>query len=343
MKLPVLALIVAVLSQQIGSRSAAEIQKADPHRISGTQVFEAIKLLTSYAEIGLPLEDVIRGERTFDGTVMAATTLTFEPASKLIFAPAVGDRTDRFVFVRTLRLAGVGGTITWERAASIQRTVAPGGKAPPGELGGGEGGHGKDGPDGQPGNPGYPGRSAPTIYLVVNRIEGGPLEVDLRGQDGGDGGRGQTGGDGGFGRPGARGVALLGLCRQPPGDGGNGGRAGNGGRGGEGGRGGNGGTFVLLAPEAALEKMAAMMYVDIRPGKGGEPGKGGDPGDPGLPGSPGRNEAPCAAASPGKPGEKGNEGPVGPVASDGEPGIFVKTALTDHQVRSLQLRGEVRK
>lgn len=343
MKLPVLALMFVLLLQQIGSRSAAEIQKADAQKIPATQVLEAIRLLTTYADVGLPLEDVIKGDRTFDGTVMAANTLTFEPGGRLIFAPAVGDRTDRFVFVRTLRLAGVGGTITWDRTQSMQRSVAPVGKAPPGEIGGGEGADGKAGPDGQPGNPGYPGRSAPTIYLVANRIEGGPLEIDLRGQDGGDGGKGQTGGDGGLGRPGSRAVALLGLCRTAPGNGGNGGRAGNGGRGGEGGRGGNGGTFVLLAPEAALEKMASLMYVDIRPGKGGDGGKGGEPGQPGEAGSAGRTESPCASASPGKPGAKGEQGPEGPDGADGEPGLFVKTALTEQQIRSLQLRGEIRK
>lgn len=339
MKLAALALLLPLALQQIGSRSASEIQKASAQEIPGTQVLEAVRMLSSYAEVGLPLEDVITGDRTFDGTVMAANTITFEPGARLIFAPAVGDRTERFVFVHTLRLSSVGGTITWDRARATDRPVASVGKAPPGETGGGEGADGKAGPDGQPGNPGYPGRSAPTIYLVVNRIEGGPLEVDLRGQAGGDGGKGQTGGDGGLGRPGWHGTALLGLCRTPPGNGGSGGAAGNGGRGGEGGRGGSGGTFILMAPDAVLEKMAALMYVDVRPGPGGVGGEGGEPGRPGEPAPAGRNEPPCPATSPGNPGTTGVRGAQGPPGPDGEEGLFVKTPLTDKQVRSLQLRG----
>ena len=342
-KLAVLALTATVALQQVGSRSAADIQKAKPRQIPATQVLEAVRLLSTYSDVGLPLEDVIKGDRTFDGTVMAANTLTLEPGARLIFAPAVGDQTERYVFVRTLRLGGVGGTITWDRAPAIQRSVGPVGKAPPGETGGGEGADGKNAPDGQPGNPGYPGRSAPTVYLVVNRIEGGPLEIDLRGQQGGDGGPGQIGGDGGLGRPGSPGSAFLGLCRRPPGSGGNGGGAGNGGRGGEGGRGGNGGMFVLLAPEAALEKMASMMYVDVRPGRGGDGGAGGGPGLRGEPGPPGRNESPCPPASAGSPGAIGVDGPTGPAGANGEEGLFVKTALTDQQVRSLQLRGGSRR
>lgn len=342
MKLRLFTLTLLLACLQMGSRAASEIQKADPQRIPATQVLEAVRMLSTYAEVGLPAEDVIKGDRTFDGTVMAANILTFAPGGRLILAPSVGDRTDRFVFVRTLRLAGAG-TITWDRPATMQRQVAGVGKAPPGEPGGGDGGDGKVGPDGQPGNPGYPGRSAPTVYLVVNRVEGGPLEVDLRGQEGGDGGVGQTGGDGGLGRWGSQGIASLGLCRTPPGSGGNGGAAGNGGRGGEGGRGGSGGTFVLLTPGAVLDKIATLMNVDIRPGKGGDGGKGGESGEPGEPGSPGRREPPCSAAAPGKPGAKGGEGAKGPAGAGGEPGVFVKTALTDQQVRSLQLRGEAKK
>jgi hypothetical protein len=343
MKSALIAIACIVALQLVGSRTASEIQKADPQKISPTEVFGKIRQFSAIAETGLPKADVIKGVRTFPDTVMAADLLTFEPGGRLVFAPAAGDRIDRVVFVRTLRLIGSGGTITWDRAPMTQRPPAPLGKAPPGDYGGGQGADGNAGPDGQPGNPGYSGRNAPTLYIVANRIEGGPLEIDLRGQDGGDGGRGQTGGDGGLGRPGAAALAMLGLCRTPPGTGGNGGRAGNGGRGGEGGRGGNGGTVILLAPEGELEKMASLLYVDVRGGKGGGGGQGGEPGLPGEPGPPGRSEAPCAAGSGGKTGQEGKNGPQGAGGSEGEVGLFVKTALTEQQVRSLQLRGEIKK
>jgi len=327
----------------VGSRSAAEIQKATPIAIPATQVFEAVKTLTTYADVGLPAQDTIKGDRYFEQTVVAANVLTFEPGGRVIFRASVAERAERFVFARTLRVAAAGGTITWDREGNVRRAAPAIGKAPPGNVGGSEGHDGLRGADGQPGNPGYPGLSSPTVYLVVNRIEGGPLEIDLRGQDGGDGGKGQTGGDGGFGRAGTGAIALLSLCRRPPTNGGNGGAGGNGGRGGEGGRGGNGGTFILLTPEAMLERLAAMLYVDVRPGAGGKGGEGGEGGDAGNPGPAGRSESPCASASPGKEGDKGKDGPEGANGPDGQIGLFVKTSLTEYQARSLQLRGEARK
>ncbi|MEO5898452.1 MAG: hypothetical protein ABIS06_22405 [Vicinamibacterales bacterium] len=77
MKLRIFALTLLLALLQLGSRAAGEIQKADPHRIPATQVLEAVRMLTTYAEVGLPAEDVISGDRTFDGTVMAANILTF--------------------------------------------------------------------------------------------------------------------------------------------------------------------------------------------------------------------------------------------------------------------------
>jgi hypothetical protein len=343
MKFALIAAACLSLMQTIGSRSAKEIQRADPRTIPATQVLEAIRLLSSYADVGLPNADTIAGERAFEGTVLAANMLTFEPGSRLVFSAPVGDRTERYIFVRTVIVKGTGGTITWGRDPATKRMVSPVGKAPPGSVGGGDGVPGGIGPDGQPGNPGYPGRSAPTIYLVVNRIEGGPIEIDLRGQDGGEGGPGQTGGDGGLGRPGTRAVGTLGFCRAPGAPGGDGGRGGKGGRGGEGGRGGNGGTLVLLTPEAFLSKISSMLYVDVRPGQGGPGGAGGDGGDGGEAGPGGRAEPPCPPGENGKPGAKGDKGPNGAKGDEGETGLFVKTALTPQQVRSLQLGGEAKK
>ena len=342
MKLPFAAFACLLVAQTIGSRSASEIQKATPQTIPATQVLEAIRTLTTYADI-LPAEDTIKGDRYYDQPVVAANVLSFEPGSRVIFRSSVAERTERFVFARTLRIGGSGGTITWDRERGVKRAAPAVGKAPPGDPGGGEGEDGRHGWDGSPGNPGYPGLSGPTVYLVVNRIEGGPLEIDLRGQDGGHGGKGQTGGDGGFGRPGTTAMALLSLCRRAATNGGHAGSGGGGGRGGEGGRGGNGGNLVLLTPEAVLQRIAAMLYVDVRPGAGGDGGEGGEGGEAGEPGPAGRAEPPCASASPGKPAPKGKAGPEGSKGPDGQVGLFVQTSLTEQQVRSLQLRGEARK
>jgi hypothetical protein len=317
-------------------------QRAEPRAIPGTQVVEAIKFLSTYADI-LPGQDTIKGVRAFDSNVLAANVLTLEPRSRLIFTSGAGDRTERYILVRTLRVPGPDSTITWDREPASQRIVAPIGKALPGAMGGREGLDAAPGPDGLTGNPGYPGRSAATIYLVVNRIEGGPIELDLRGQDGGEGGIGQTGGDGGLGRAGNRALAVFGICQAPAGSGGNGGQGGNGGSGGEGGRGGNGGTLVLLAPAADLERIAAQIRVDVRPGKGGAGGPGGEPGRGGEGGAAGRAESPCAPGQPGKDGANGQRGQQGTSGPDGQPGVFAKTALTEQQIRTLQLRGEAKK
>jgi hypothetical protein len=202
MKLSMMVFSCLIGAQTIGSRSASEIDKAKALPIPATQVLEAIRHLTTYSDVGLPAQDTIKGDRYFDQTVLAANVLTFEAGSRLIFRSSVAERAERYVFARTLRSVGTGGTITWDRERSTRRVAPMVGKAPPGNVGGAVGGGGQRGSNGLPGNPGYPGLSAPTVYLVVNRIEGGPVEVDLRGQDGGDGGKGQTGGDGGFGRPG---------------------------------------------------------------------------------------------------------------------------------------------
>jgi hypothetical protein len=319
-----------------------QAQRSQARDIPGTQVVEAIKFLSSYADI-LPPQDTITGVRAFEKNVLPANIINFAPASRLIFTSGGGDRTERYIFVRTLHLAAGDSFVTWDRDPTSQRLVAPIGKALPGTMGGREGQDAAPGNEGLAGNPGYPGRSAPTIYLVVNRIENGPINIDLRGQNGGDGGIGQTGCDGGLGRAGNSAIAVFGLCQSPAGSGGNGGPGGNGGGGGEGGRGGNGGTLVLLAPAAAIDAIAAQIRVDVSPGKGGSGGPGGEAGRGGEGGAAGRADSPCPSSAPGKNGDAGQRGGQGTGGPDGRPGIFVKTALTDQQVRALQLRGEVRK
>ena len=316
-------------------------QGAPSQQVSPTLVFDAVKFLSTYADVGLPREDVVTGDRTFDGTVLAADTLTLTPGSRLIFTGAGGDQVPRYVLVRTLRVpAGPQpAVITWDRSLRLKRIVGAVGKAPPGLLGGGEGYDGGQGPDGQMGNPGFPGRSAPTIYLVTNRIEG-KVMVDLRGQDGGDGGPGQTGGDGGLGRSGASASAILGRCRAEATNGGNGGKGGSGGPGGEGGRGGNGGTLVLLGYEKALDYIAGSIIADVQGGKPGAGGVGGEPGKGGDGGIGGRADPPCPGGQPGRDGEVGKLGSKGSDGTPGQIGLFAKSGLTDQQVRSLQLRGE---
>jgi hypothetical protein len=322
-------------------------QQAAFRSISSSEVFEAVYLMTKYASSGFPSPDKVVGDRVFEGMVLAADTLTFMPKSRLIFTGSIGDQTRRYLLVRTLIVEGEGATpaavITWDRDSGMQRITAPVGKASPGSIGPGEGADGVPGPDGVMGNPGYPGRIAPTIFLIAHSIKGGPIAIDLRGQDGGGGGVGQIGGDGGFGRAGRPAAASFGICQAAGFPGGNGGLGGKGGTGGEGGRGGNGGAFVFLGPAKDVEVMAKAFFVDIRSGKGGEGGPGGEPGRGGEGGPPGRFDPPCPQPSAGKRGPDGIFGDPGPQGPEGQPGVFFTTGLNAEQVASLQLRPVTRK
>jgi hypothetical protein len=305
-------------------------------RVDSPQLIQPANVVRSMAGIGLSKEFEVKGDVFVAGPAIVADTIVFHPGSRLLFASgeqATGDRTDRYLAARTIRvLPGASPpVITWARTEAARAGVTSPGKAAPGPIGSTEGADGGRGADGHGGNPGLPGRSAPTVYAFVGRVQGGPIAVDLKGQGGGPGGSGETGGDGGIGRTGRSALFVLGICQSPGGNAGAGGAGGKGGRGGSGGRGGNGGSFVLISTNGALPSVERQFKVDVTGGKGGPPGPPGQGGGPGPSGEGGGGGGVCPpgqAASPGPPGPQGDAGESG---SDGAEGLFATTPFSDQQ------------
>jgi hypothetical protein len=306
--------------------------------LNATDVAESLKFAKTYTDLGLSSPLTIDKERIFEGPALVVDTLVFQPGSRLVFAGTTGDHNGRYIVARTIRvLPGDSPVISWDRESSINRVPPVDVKAPAGSLGGGEGADGTSGSDGQTGNPGYPGRNAPTLYIFAKRVEGGPIIVDLRGQDGGVGGQGQPGGDGGLGRAGRQAVSGVVDCRSGGGTGGNGGKGGAGGKGGPGGRGGNGGTLIVGSSIALIEKSKAIFQVNITPGKGGPGGEGGPGGNGGVAGQGASANGLCSAGVAGSPGIRGGDGGRGDAGTDGVAGLFAITKLTDQQLKALAI------
>ena len=97
--------------------------RAQARAIPSTQAVEAVKLLSSYADV-LGAPDTVAGVRAFERDVLATDTLTLQPNSRLVFSSSSGDRTDRYIFVRTLRV-GAEALVTWDHEPISQRVVAP--------------------------------------------------------------------------------------------------------------------------------------------------------------------------------------------------------------------------
>jgi hypothetical protein len=279
------------------------------------------------ASYGLTSSYVVEGTRIFDGPVLLARDLVFQPGSRLVLEDVKGfsgEQGERYIAARTIRVLPGGATpiITWGRPQSSEGKPVPVGKAGPGPMGATHGSEGGPGEPGQIGNPGYPGRSAPSVIVFVSQWIGGPLAVDLAGQAGQEGGLGQQGGDGGFGRQGSPGVTSLFDCRSGGGDGGRGGVGGAGGRGGTGGRGGNGGTFVVVSTENTIKTALEALTVSLAGGAGGPGGKGGSGGGGGQGGSGGNGSGHCRGGMPGPNGGPGPEGLAGASGPDGVPGLY---------------------
>lgn len=332
---PCLVALLA-LSTVPAAGGQANLERRD---LKAPEVMESLRLVRGYTELGLSREFRISGEVPFDGQVLTAETIVFAPGSRLVLSGSgpLGDRSERYVVARTLRV--IPGTpppvITWARdpaVSHVPKVLAPQ-KPDPGPIGGVDGAPGGPGTDGQTGNPGYPGRSAPTLFVLVARVEGGPLQVDIRGQDGGAGGEGQPGGDGGSGRSGHPGISGFIDCRSGGQDGGPGGKGGNGGTGGAGGRGGSGGTLVLLSTQPPLAAAQELFEIDVSPGKGGPGGAGGKPGDGGPGGLGGRGSGFCGGGHSGESGLPASGGLSGASGPDGVPGLFATTVLTDVQLQ----------
>ncbi len=187
---------------------------------------------------------------------------------------------------------------------------------------------GGDGGNGGKGGKGRKGGNAPILEIWTKEILG-DIEIDLRGQQAGDGGQGGNGQIGGNGQSGSAGVVgvdsnWLGVpsavCTQPPGMGGDGGRGGNAGCGGDGGDGGNGGVFkVFYVAGADLTKF----HRELQGGKGGNAGPPGKPGHGGKGGPNGLNLAQCPsplASQDGPDGEMCRQDKEGGIAQDGNNG-----------------------
>jgi hypothetical protein len=178
-----------------------------------------------------------------------------------------------------------------------------------------------DGGDGQPGGrggTGGQGMDGPTLEIWTTNVIGG-VSIDLRGQQGGNGGKGGNGQFGGAGQGGSpaisgtdtswTGVPYV-VCVQQPGLPGDGGRGGNAGCGGDGGDGGNGG-FVKIFYTSGVN-LAALPTM-LQAGKGGNPGNPGNPGQGGGPGSLAIN-IPVACGT----GQNAQNGPMGDACRGGD-------------------------
>jgi hypothetical protein len=191
-----------------------------------------------------------------------------------------------------------------------------------------------DGGDGAPGGrggTGTQGLNGPILEIWTTNIIGS-VTLDLRGQQGGNGGSGGNGQFGGAGQSGSSAVpgtdtTWLGVpnltCNQGPGLGGDGGRGGNAGCGGNGGDGGNGGVVhVFYTSGVNLTALTPM----LQGGQGGKSGSPGTAGQGGAAGTAGINVPPCLPTqlSQNGPGgdpclsETGDQ--KGGVALDGNPG-----------------------
>lgn len=162
--------------------------------------------------------------------------------------------------------------------------------------------NGGDGKAGGRGGKGVSGLNAPVLEIWTNGIAG-DIEIDLRGQSGGQGGDGGKGQFGGRGQDGAAAVPgtdtnWLGIpslaCKEPAGLGGDGGRGGNAGCGGDGGDGGNGGVLKVFYTTGVN---LSLLHPELTRGFGGNPGNPGKPGKGGAPGNPGINLPPCPATT----------------------------------------------
>jgi hypothetical protein len=239
---------------------------------------------------------------------VAAKTIVFPSNSQIVLARSPKGTDAGFTFVAQVLDAGNNSRLEWLSPLSPSTTPPPRKRALDGYAGRIDGEAGGRGTDGEPGNPGYRGASAPTLTIIVGKITGGILTIDLRGQDGGPGGDGQDGGNGGAGNKGRRGVDNALGCSRGGDRGGDGGKGGAGGPAGIGGDGGDGGSIVILAQDPnALDHIRVFNAA-------GKPGKPGNPGNPGQGGPPGDGADGSVFCSGGGPGNRGSVG-------DGAPGL----------------------
>jgi hypothetical protein len=325
--------MIATAPVSAQTQEAPHVQVEGPVTLDAPDLLQNLVVVRDFTEVGLSASFEVEGERFFDGRVLAAETIIFQPGSRLVLAGERGDRENRYIVARTIKiLNGTPPVVTWVRPSSNDEVPPVSGAAPSGSIGGGEGSEGTPGATGQTGNPGFPGRSGPTVFLIVGRVEGGPLHIDIRGQSGGRGGEGQRGGEGGPGRAGRPGVSSIIDCRSGGQNGGPGGRGGDGGKGGPGGRGGNGGTLIVMSTEASLRRIQTVLQADVGGGDGGPGGPGGKPGPGGPGGLGGSGSGLCQGGQMGSAGLQGAAGFDGDGGPPGTRGLFGQAVLTEQQL-----------
>jgi len=334
------AALWAVLLLYVPTRLYSQTPAA-PKELQSADITEILRRVSGYkADTGTSEQYVVEGKKPFTGPVLLAQTIIFSPGSQLVLAGNMGDRTERIIWAQSIRvLPGAAPSISWDR--DEQRTRRPQGtpasvdKAAPGLPGDASGSPGLPGNDGREGNPGAPGRSAPTVYLIADNIEGGPLNIDLKGEDGYPGGQGQAGGDGGAGRNGRDAVPGVFDCRSGGGNGGDGGKGGTGGRGGLGGRGGNGGQLIVVSSHISAARLKEVFTIDVSAGQGGSGGLGGDKGVGGPAGLGGSGAGLCGGGNQGSVGLNGTGGRVGDIGPSGASGVVGSVVIDPAQGEKL--------
>lgn len=262
----------------------------------------------------------------FEGQTLHSGELILQPGARIVLVGSRGALNQKTIIAKRIHiekgLIQPNPSIVWQHDQKQNRVPVPAGKAIPGESGL-DNGNGLSGNPGWGGSRGIGGESAPNLIIICRDLTGDVLDIDLSGQDGGNGGEGQIGGDGGYGYPGEIGVEGLYVCQTEAGNGGNGGDGGSGGRGGTGGRGGSGGSIAILRPEGHEGDTPTHFRVKLDKGRGGEGGVGGKSGEPGERGALGKPNGKCQTAGrAGDPGRRNDPGKNGPRGVDGSDGQF---------------------
>lgn len=280
----------------------------------------------------------VQGRRVYNGPVLAARRIIFEPGSSLLFsAQTLASRRNIFIFAQEIvsENAEQPGTIGWEK--DTPSTPPPLGTAGAGsDNGGREGASGGAGQNARGGATGLSGLPGPDLTIVTLKISPN-LRVDVAGGLGGSGGSGENGGRGGGGGYGNPASQNAFNCNRGAGDGSRGGNGGSGGPGGVGGTGGIGGTFTLVAPDSQIAVLTRVLQVNLAggpPGAGGAGGMGGQ----GGPGGAGGQEARPYCRGNGNPGSGGAPGAsagTGPVGNAGGSGTFFVGGLAADDVNKL--------
>lgn len=291
------------------------------------------------ADIPKPLGEYrISGEKRYNSWFLSADHIIFGPDAKLIFTKsAIQNRRNLFILAHTLTSEDQErpGKITWE--TSDLSSPSEGGSAAAGaDNGQSESVLGGNGTVGATGATGDRGNDAPSLTVIVQKIEN-PLSVELAGQNGGIGGKGQNGGRGGGGGHGPPASQNAFNCNRGAGNGASGGAGGNGGNGGLGGIGGGGGTFTLVMPEDQLPLGTRLIKANLLGGDGGMGGPGGDQGAGGAGGAGGAQQLPYCRGdgSAGPTGASGRPGGSGDTGQKGAEGDFFVGNVTPDIAKAL--------